>query len=145
MEIRSSIIALLIIAILIVICLKRGLPQLLASKIFFGFLVVCFLCNLCEIFEGIVFNNLEETSSMLKRASQNLYAGTLVLAALVMCLYVYAKTTYKAWISPLRRLKSTFVKAFTPGKLIEMFFIESKTSLSIFLSHYLFSLFFLIQ
>ena len=101
MEIRSSIIALLIIAILIVIFLKRGLPQLLASKIFFGFLVVCFLCNLCEIFEGIVFNNLEDTSSMLKRASQNLYAGTLVLAALVMCLYVYAKTTYKAWISPL--------------------------------------------
>ncbi len=99
MEIRSPIIALLIITILIIIYLKRGLPQLTASKIFFSFLIVCFLCNVFEIFESIVIYNYEDTNSMLVRASQNLYAGTLVLAALVMCLYVYAKTTYKARIS----------------------------------------------
>ncbi len=99
MEIRSPIIALLIITILIVVFLKKGLPQLSASKLFFGFLIVCFLCNVCEILEGIVFNNLENVNSMLRRAAQNLYAGALVFAALVMCLYVYAKTTYKAGIS----------------------------------------------
>lgn len=99
MEIRSPIIALLIAVILIIIYLRKGLPQLKASRIFFSFLIVCFLCNLCEIFECLVFQQLDDTYGMLRRASQNLYAGTLVLAAMVMCIYCYAKTTYKAKVS----------------------------------------------
>ena len=42
MEIRAPLIAILISIILIVIFLRRGLPQILGSKIFFSFLIVVF-------------------------------------------------------------------------------------------------------
>ena len=93
MEIRAPLFAILISIILIAIFLRKGLPQLISSKIFFGYLIVVFFCNLCEILECVVFLYLEDTFIVLRRTSQNLYVGTLVLAACVMCIYVYSKTT----------------------------------------------------
>ncbi len=101
MEIRTPLIAIMISIILIVIFLRRGLPQILSSKIFFGFLIVVFFSNLCEILECLVFLYLDENFNVLRRASQNLYVGSLVGAAFVMCVYVYSKTTMKRNISGL--------------------------------------------
>lgn len=93
MEIRTPLIAILISIILIIIYLRKGLPQLIPAKIFFGFLMSVFFFDLCEIFECIVFLYLDDSFFTLRRASQSLYAGSLVAAAFVMCLYVYSRTT----------------------------------------------------
>ena len=101
MEIRAPLIAILISIILIVIFLRRGLPQILGSKIFFSFLIVVFFCNLCEILECVVFLYLDDSFSALRKVSQGLYVGMLVASAYVMCVYVYAKTTLKRRVSAL--------------------------------------------
>ena len=93
MEIRTPLVAILISIVLIVIYLRKGLPQLISARIFFSFLITVFLCNLCEIFECIVFLYMDDTNMALRRATQTLYAGSLLAAAFVMCLYVYSRTT----------------------------------------------------
>ena len=93
MEIRTPLIAILISIILIIIYLRKGLPQLIHAKIFFGFLLTVFLFDLCEIFQCIVFVYLDESYYALRRTAQTMYAGSLVAGAFVMCLYLYARTT----------------------------------------------------
>ncbi len=99
MEIRTPLIAILISIILILIYLRKGLPQLISAKIFFGFLVTVFFCNLFEIFECVAFLYLDDSYRGLRRATQTVYAGSLVAAAFVMCLYVYSRTTMRRNVS----------------------------------------------
>jgi EAL domain-containing protein (putative c-di-GMP-specific phosphodiesterase class I) len=69
------------------------MPQIFSTRVFFCFLVSAFVCNICEIIEGAVFLHLDSSFKALRRTSQSLYIGTLIICAFVICLYVYAKIT----------------------------------------------------
>ena len=95
MEIRTPIVAILVISILLIIFLRRNRPDLKSSRVFFVFLIVVFFNNLFEIIQGIVFGYVDNPSSLLRRGTQNFYIGTLIAATYVMSVYVYSKTTKK--------------------------------------------------
>ena len=99
MDIRTPIIAILVSIILIVIYLRKGLPQIISARIFFAFLVTVFFNNLCEMFECAVFGYLDDSFFVLRGVAQNFYIISLLCSAFVMCVYVYAKTTKKRYIS----------------------------------------------
>ena len=95
MEIRTPIVAILVISILLIIFLRRNRPDLKSSRVFFVFLIVVFFNNLFEIIQGIVFGYVDNPSSLLRRGTQNFYIGTLIAATYAMSVYVYSKTTKK--------------------------------------------------
>ena len=92
MEIRTPLIAILISIILIVIYLRKNLPQLASARIFFVFLIAVFFNNLSEIFESAVFNYFSDPKPGLRFAVQAMYIGSLVFVDYLMCIYVYSKT-----------------------------------------------------
>ena len=93
MEIRTPIIAILVLTILITVYLRKNMPQVFSTRVFFCFLVCAFVCNVCEIIESAVFRYLDSSFHVLRRTAQSLYIGTLIICAFVICLYVYAKIT----------------------------------------------------
>lgn len=99
MEIRTPIIAIMVTVILLVIYLRRNLPQLISAKVFFGFLLSVFFCNLSEIFQCAVFIYLDETYVALRHVSMVLYVGALLWVAFLMSIYLYFKTSLKRTIS----------------------------------------------
>jgi EAL domain-containing protein (putative c-di-GMP-specific phosphodiesterase class I) len=92
MEIRTPLIVILISIILIVIYLRKNLPQLASARIFFVFLIAVFFNNISEIFESAVFNYLSDPKPGLRFAVQAMYIGSLVFVDCLMCIYVYSKT-----------------------------------------------------
>lgn len=94
MDIRIPLISISVIIILVVVFLRKGLPQLISSQVFFLFLVMAFFNNLCEMFQCAVFVYLDDSFQVLRRITQNLYVTTLLAAVFMLCIYVYAKTTY---------------------------------------------------
>ena len=99
MEIRTPIIAILVSTILLVIYLRRNLPQLISARVFFVFLVTVFFSNLCEIYECAVFMYSDESRVTLRHSAQILYIGSLLFTAFIMCIYVYFKTSKKRMLS----------------------------------------------
>ena len=101
MEIRTPLIAIMVSIILLVIYLRKNIPQLISARIFFVFLVSVFVCNVCEILECTAFMLIDEKSSAaaLRGVTQILYVGSLLFCAYVMCIYIYAKTTLKRTVS----------------------------------------------
>ncbi len=93
MEIRTPIIAILVLTILIVVYLRKNMPQVFSTRVFFCFLVSAYVCNICEILETAVFKYLDSSFRVLRRTAQSLYIGTLIFCAFVICMYVYAKIT----------------------------------------------------
>lgn len=93
MEIRTPIIAILVIGILILIFLRKNKPELRSSRIFFCFLIIVFFNNLCEIIQDFVFMYLDSFDVVLRRATQNLYVATLIASAYTISMYIYSKTT----------------------------------------------------
>ncbi len=93
MEIRTPIIAILVIGILLLIFLRKNKPELRSSRIFFAFLIVVFFNNLCEIIQDVIFVYLDSSYSVLRRGAQNLYVATLISAAYIISMYIYSKTT----------------------------------------------------
>ncbi len=91
MEIRTPIIAILVLSVLIVIYLRKNIPQNISSRVFFCFLVAIFINLACEIIECLVFQFLDYYFFALRRISQNLYISTLIICAYFMLVYVYAR------------------------------------------------------
>ena len=88
MEIRTPIIAIMVSIILLVIYLRRNLPQLISARVFFVFLLSVFYNNLCEIFECSVFYFVDESYAALHHVVQVFYVGSLLLVAFIMSIYV---------------------------------------------------------
>lgn len=93
MEIRTPIIAILVLIILIAVYLRKNMPQVFSTRVFFCFLVAAFTCNICEILETAVFKYLDSSFNVLRRTVQSFYIGTLIISAFVMCMFVYARIT----------------------------------------------------
>ncbi len=101
MEIRTPIIAILVLTILMIIYLRKSMPRVFASRVFFWFLIAVYVNVICEIFECAVFGYLDNSFFVLRRASQIMYAGTLLVCAFIASLFVYAKTSRGKVISKL--------------------------------------------
>jgi EAL domain-containing protein (putative c-di-GMP-specific phosphodiesterase class I) len=101
MEIRTPIIAILVSIILLVIYLRRNVPQLISARVFFVFLVSVFFNNLCEILEcaAFLFIGEKDSAAALRGVSQIMYVGSLLFCAFIMSIYVYTKTTLKRTVS----------------------------------------------
>ncbi len=91
MEIRTPIIAILVLTILVVIYLRKNMPRVFYARVFFYFLIAAYINIGSEIFECAVFKYLDKSFYVLRRTSQGFYVGTLILCAFLMALYVYAK------------------------------------------------------
>ena len=91
MEIRTPIIAILVLTILIVVYLRRSMPQVFSSRVFFCFLVAAFVHIVCDIVECAVFEYLDSSFHVLRRTSQIMYVGTLIICGFLISLYVYFK------------------------------------------------------
>ena len=99
MEIRTPIIAILVLTILIVIYLRRSMPQVVSSRVFFCFLVAAFIHIVCDIVECAVFEYLDSSFHVLRRTSQVLYIGTLLICGFLISLFVYFKANTGKLIS----------------------------------------------
>ncbi len=91
MEIRTPIIAILVLIILIVIYLRKSMPQVFSTRVFFAFLVGACINLVCEIAECAVFLYLDESYHVLRTVSQILYVASLLACAFMISEYVYAK------------------------------------------------------
>ena len=95
MEIRTPLIAILVLGILICMYLRRNMPELISSRIYLFFLITAFVNVLCEIFECTVFIYLHKVYSVLRRLSQNFYIITLLITVFVVCAYLCSKICYR--------------------------------------------------
>ncbi len=91
MEIRTPIVAILVLTILMIVYLRKNIPQNISSRVFFCLLVSICLNLVCEIIECVVFLYLDYHFFALRKISQSLYVTTLILAAYFMLVYVYAR------------------------------------------------------
>ena len=91
MEIRTPIIAILVLIILIVMYLRRSMPQVFSSRVFFVFLVAAGVNIICDIIERAVFEYLDNSFFVLRRTTQVFYVATLIIAAFFMGCYVFSK------------------------------------------------------
>ena len=99
MEIRTPIVAIIVLSILIIIYLRKTKPQLSSSRVFFAFLMMAFINILSEIAECYVFVYLGGSYNVLRRGVQNFYIGSLLTCTYVMTLYVCSKVTIRRSIS----------------------------------------------
>ena len=91
MEIRTPIVVILVLTILIIMYLRKNMPRVFSTRVFFCFLVSAYINVICEVIEGAVFRYLDNSFHVLRRTSQSFYVGTLLLCAFMISLYVYAK------------------------------------------------------
>ncbi len=91
MEIRTPIVAILVLSILIIVYLRRNMPRVFSTRVFFVFLVVSYIHVIGDIIESSVFKYLDSSFFVLRSTSQRIYVGTLIMCAFTMSLYVYAK------------------------------------------------------
>ncbi len=91
MEIRTPIIAILVLIILIIVYLRENIPQNISSRVFFCFLIAMFINLVSEIFECAVFLYLGNSFITLRRVSQSFYVSTLIFCAYLMNVYVYVR------------------------------------------------------
>lgn len=99
MEIRTPIIAILVLSILIIIYLRKTKPQLCSSRVFFAFLILAFVNILSEIMECYVFIYLGGSYNALRRSVQSFYIGSLLVCTYTMVLYIYSKVTIRRGVS----------------------------------------------
>ena len=99
MEIRTPIVAILVLGILIFIYLRKTIPQLSSSRVFFAFLMLAFINVLSEIIECYVFIYLGGAFNVLRRVVQNFYIGTILAAIYAITIYFYSKVTIKRTVS----------------------------------------------
>lgn len=95
MEIRTPLIAILVLGILLCMYLRRNMPDLISSRIYIFFLIVSFVNVLSEIFECTVFIYLHKSFTVLRRLSQDLYGITLLITVFAVCVYLFSKVSYK--------------------------------------------------
>lgn len=91
MEIRTPIVAILVLTVLIIMYLRKNMPRVFSTRVFFCFLVCAYVNIVCEVIEGAVFRYLDSSFNVLRRTSQSFYVGTLLLCAFIISLYVYTK------------------------------------------------------
>ncbi len=91
MEIRTPIIAISVLIILMVMYLRKNMPQVFSTRVFFCFLVSAGVCMVAEIVECAVFTKLDASFRVLRRTTQGLYVGTLIFCVFMIVIYVYAK------------------------------------------------------
>lgn len=101
MEIRSPIVAILVLGILILVYLRKTVPQLYSARLFFGFLVVAFINVLIEIIECFVFTDRIGTFKSLRKTAQWLYASSTLAAIYSIWIYAYSKITKSRIVSNL--------------------------------------------
>ncbi|MBE5826105.1 MAG: EAL domain-containing protein [Butyrivibrio sp.] len=97
MEIRTPIIAIMVLTILVLVYMRNSMPQVFSTRVFFLFIVAAYINIICEIVECAVFLylvNVNSEFSSLKRTSQNLYVASLLVCAAIISVYVYAKIKY---------------------------------------------------
>ncbi len=97
MEIRTPIIAIMVLTVLVLIYMRNAMPKVFSTKVFFLFVVAAYINIICEIVECAVFLylvNVNNEFSSLKRTSQNLYVASLLVCAAIISVYVYAKIKY---------------------------------------------------
>ncbi len=99
MEIRTPIIAILVLIILMAIYLRKNMPQVFSTRVFFCFLVSACVCTICEIVECAVFTRLDSSFRVLRRTTQGFYAGTLIICVFFLALYIYSKLTLGRMVS----------------------------------------------
>jgi len=99
MEIRTPIVAILVLTTLIVIYLRKTRPQLSSSRVFFAFLILAFVNILSEITECYVFVYLGSEYNTLRHGVQNFYIGSLLLCTYTISIYVYSKLTVRRSVS----------------------------------------------
>ncbi len=95
MEIQIPLIAILVIGILILVYLRKTLPQLYSSRVFFVFLIFSAINVIAEIFECLAFIRLDEEYSDLRRITKIIYVVTLLICTYLVMLYSYSKITIK--------------------------------------------------
>lgn len=95
MEIRTPLVAILVLGILICMYLRRNMPELISSRIYIFFLISGFVNVICEVMECTVFLYLHNSYSVLRRLSQNLYVITLLITVFSVCIYLLSKIYYK--------------------------------------------------
>ncbi len=123
MEIRTPLVVILISVILIVIYLRKPLPQHVSARLFFIFLIAVFFNNLSEIFESAVFIYMDDPRPGLLKFVQIFYIGSLVFVDYLMCVYTYSKTDLDH-----RRLNLAAVLASVPAVIafISLFVFDIK-------------------
>ena len=91
MEIRSPIVAILVLGILILVYLRKTVPQLYSARLFFGFLVVAFINVLIEIIECFVFTDMSGAFKSLRKTMQWLYASSTLVSIYSIWIYAFSK------------------------------------------------------
>lgn len=99
MEIRTPLIAILVLTTLLGIYIKRNVLQLSSARIFVLFVIMAYINVIGEIVECLVFIYLDSTFLTLRRATQNFYVATLLAAPYLMAIYVHSKLTVNRLIS----------------------------------------------
>lgn len=99
MEIRSPIVAILALGILILVYLRKTVPQLYSARLFFGFLVVAFINVLIEIIECFVFTDMTGAFKSLRKTMQWLYASSTLISIYSIWIYAYSKITKNRIVS----------------------------------------------
>ena len=99
MEIRTPVVAILVLITLIVFYLRKTKPQLSSSRVFFAFLTMAFINILSEITECYVFVYLGGSYNSLRHGVQYFYVGSLLVCTYTITIYVYSKLTAKRSVS----------------------------------------------
>ena len=99
MEIRTPIIVIFVLCILMFIYMRKNIPQLSSSRMFYLFLVLAILNVLIEIVECVVFLYMDSVFYKVRSLVQGLYVVTLMFTAYALCLYTYSKFTAKRGVS----------------------------------------------
>ncbi|MBO4457233.1 MAG: EAL domain-containing protein [Butyrivibrio sp.] len=99
MEIRTPIIAIFVLVILMFIYIRKNIPQLSSSRMFYLFLVLAIFNVVTEILECVVFLYMDNVFYKVRGLVQIFYVATLMLTAYALCLYTYSKFTSKRGVS----------------------------------------------
>ena len=99
MEIRTLIIAILVLGILMLIYMRKSIPQLSTTRMFCLFLVLSALNIAVEMIEYWAFVYPNESHSWLQGLARGLYLCTLLAVIFSLCLYTYSRFTIKRGIS----------------------------------------------
>ena len=97
MEIRTPIIAIMVLTVLVLVYMRNTMPQVYSTKVFFLFIVAAYVNIITEIVECAVFLylvNFNRDFTVLRRTTQNFYAGSLLVCACLISVYVYSKIKY---------------------------------------------------
>ncbi|MBR4358445.1 MAG: EAL domain-containing protein [Butyrivibrio sp.] len=98
MEIRTLIIAILVLGILMLIYMRKSILQLSTTRMFCLFLVLSALNIVVEMVEYGAFVYPDESNLWLQGFSRGLYLITLLVTVFSLCIYTYSRFTIKRGI-----------------------------------------------